>query len=201
MSYLSNQINYVFSDLMPYLSELAVQIHFEKHHAMYAKKLNDMIKDSDFEDMSLDDIIIKSRNTNQSIFNNAGQLFNHNFYWASLKTNSALQKGALYDKIIEQFESIENFKNLYIEHANKMFGSGWSWVCVEKSSNALFFENTQNAESPIGNMNISPVCVIDLWEHSYYVDYRNDRLSYLNNVIQNCLNWDFCSNNFTKAIA
>lgn len=195
----SHQINYSFCDLMPNLSESAVKIHVEKHHAMYAKKLNGMVKDTGFENTPLETIIIESRCSSSGVFNNASQLFNHNFYWASLRKNSELQDCYLKKQIIEQFESIENFKNLYIEHANKMFGSGWSWVCANKKNHSLFFENTQNAENPIGNNHIEPICVVDLWEHAYYVDYRNDRLAYLSNIINDCIDWDFCSSNFSKS--
>lgn len=192
------QMNYEFRDLVPCLSEVAVSIHIKRHHSVYADKLNYLIRGTEFENMPLEKIIIESRHSNSDIFNNASQLFNHNFYWASLIRKSMLQDGYLMKQIVDQFESFEDFRDLYVKHANKIFGSGWSWLCANKEDHSLFFENTQNAENFVGNDHVEPICVIDLWEHAYYVDYRGYRLDYLNNIVNRCMNWDFCSSNFSK---
>ena len=187
-----NEIDYQLNDLEPYLTEEAVKVHYTKHHAAYAEKLNALIAGTDMENMPLEDIIKLTRGKNDAIFNNASQLFNHNFYWKSLAPWRDLQEGWLKEQILRQFGSIDNFFNAYIDHASKLFGSGWSWLVVNKSTKELSFLNTQNAENPVGNDDITPICVIDLWEHAYYVDYSYNRLRYLDYMVKRCINWDFC---------
>jgi Fe-Mn family superoxide dismutase len=123
------------------------------------------------------------------VFNNAAQLFNHDFYWKCLKISSEQPTGKLKSMAEAQFVSLEEFVNQYIAHANTMFGSGWCWVIWEDGR--LAFTNTQNAETPVGT-NQRAICVIDLWEHAYYIDYYNDRASYISRIIKECINWKFC---------
>lgn len=180
--------------LSPFLSAETIQYHYGKHHAGYANALNELIRGTEFEDLSLCEIVSRSRNTNQKIFNNASQLFNHNFYWECLAKSISLPRGKLSDLIIQQFGSLEEFQNQYISFASALFGSGWSWV-VEQNEN-LKFINTQNAESPYGKSS-NLICVVDLWEHAYYIDYRNNRIEYLEKIIKNCINWEFCASLIT----
>lgn len=176
------------NDFVLILSTETLDFHYAKHHVGYANNLNSLIKDTEYIGLPLEDIVKKSRGVDQKIFNNAGQLFNHNFYWKCLKKDTYLTKGKLKKLIKEQFSTVDNFLNQYVENANKIFGSGWSWVIVENDE--ISFLNTQNAENPIGSSK-KPIAVIDLWEHAYYIDYRNDRLTYLNKIIKECLNWPF----------
>lgn len=193
-----NEINYDFNALEPVLTIDAVTLHYEKHHAGYAKNLNTLIDlTPDFKNMNLKQIIAASRGVNEKVFNNAGQLFNHNFYWKSLKPNVAPQPGAFMDAIIAGFGSFDAFIREYIGFANCVFGSGWSWVVRNTCDSSISFLNTQNAENPIGREDLQPICVIDLWEHAYYVDYKNDRARYINNIVTAGINWISCEEAFT----
>lgn len=180
------KISYKNSELSPILSEETIDFHYGKHHCGYAKTLNSLIVGTEFENMSLENMIVASRGKDQKIFNNASQVFNHDFYWKCLKKGQNAPEGKLKSMIDQQFNSFDAFLKDYIDFASTMFGSGWSWL-VEKDG-ILSFLNTQNAENPIGS-GYKPVCVIDLWEHAYYIDYRNNRASYIENLIKNCINW------------
>jgi Fe-Mn family superoxide dismutase len=175
--------------LVPILSAETLDYHYGKHHVGYAKMLQSLVEGTDFSDKPLEEIIETSREKNQKIFNNASQLFNHDFYWKCLKISESKPEGKLKDIIYSQYGSFDKFLNEYISCANSMFGSGWSWLILENEK--LSFVNTSNSEIPTGT-NTKLICVIDLWEHAYYIDYRNDRALYINNIITKCINWEFC---------
>lgn len=186
------ELNYPKTELQPILSEETIEFHYGKHHMGYANTLNQLIASTEWNQKSLRDIIVKSRTDDIKIFNNASQLFNHNFYWNCLKLSQPeMLRGKLKQLIENQFGCIENFLSQYISFANNMFGSGWSWLVLEDQK--LSFFNTQNAENPVGT-NKTPICVVDMWEHSYYIDYRNNRVDYVNNIVKKCINWEFCEN-------
>ena len=209
------KIGYGEDALQPVLSSETIRFHYGKHHVGYATNLNKLIAGTSFESISLENIIIDSRNRDVKIFNNAAQLFNHDFYWKCLKLKGLPQNGPLHDSyqkclnkkrlprngpfmdlINKQFGNFEKFQEEYISFAGGLFGSGWSWLVLDEKGN-LKFINTQNAETPIGTSDI-PLCVIDLWEHAYYIDYRNDRATYLQKIIENCVKWDFCESQMNK---
>ncbi|MDR1561025.1 MAG: hypothetical protein LBS23_01575, partial [Holosporaceae bacterium] len=150
------QIPHKSADLVPSLSVDAVDLHYDRHHCGYAKALNSLIKDTQYMHKTIEDIIIKSRGVDQEIFNNAAQLFNHDFYWRCLKVPSYSPDWKIATMVEDQFGTFEDFLNEYVSFANTMFGSGWSWVVFE--SEKLFFLNTQNAETPIGTKQ-KAVCV------------------------------------------
>jgi Fe-Mn family superoxide dismutase len=183
------QIPYKSSELVPILSNETLDYHYGKHHCGYANTLNTLITNTKFENLLLEEIIIQARNVDQKIFNNASQVFNHNFYWKCLKLSNEQPTQKLKNLIENQFGSFEGFIEQYKTTAGSMFGSGWCWLVIENET--LSFINSQNAENPIGT-NKKPICVIDLWEHSYYIDYRNDRASYISKVLNECINWKFC---------
>lgn len=176
--------------LVPFLSEEELRYHYGKHHSGYANTLNSIISETDFVNMNLIDVIKSSRNVHQKIFNNAAQIYNHDFYWNCLTKETMKPKGKLEQLIKAQFGTFDDFIGKYIDFAGTLFGSGWSWIVEENDK--LSFLNTSNAENPIGS-NKKPVCVIDLWEHAYYIDYRNNRAKYIDAIVTNCINWDFCS--------
>lgn len=182
-------IAYERGNLKPFISEETMQFHYGKHHVGYANTLNLLIKDTQYQELSLEQIIVKSRGVDQKIFNNAAQLFNHNFYWKCLKPGIVNPKGNLLKIVERQFGDFEKFKELYISCAATLFGSGWSWL-IEKDGE-LNFVNTQNAEIPHEN-GARLLCVVDLWEHAYYIDYRNDRNKYIDAVVHSCINWEYC---------
>lgn len=191
----SAKIEYSDEALEPFLSSEALKFHYGKHHVGYANTLNLLIEGTEFEGLHLDEIIVKSRGTNEKIFNNASQLFNHNFYWQCLKNEGKTSQKKLKDLVQAQFGSFDKFLDEYIAFASTLFGSGWSWLVFNSSTPTdtgnLKFVNTSNAENPVGSVDI-PICVIDLWEHAYYVDYRNNRTDYIQKIVENCINWSFC---------
>lgn len=185
----SATIEYSEKALEPFLSSETINYHYGKHHTGYANTLNSLIENTEFKNLSLEQIIIKTRNHNPKIFNNAAQLFNHDFYWKCLKNSSKLPSAKLLNLVNNQFGDFYKFCNEYIIFAGTMFGSGWSWLVEENG--VLKFLNTANAENPIG-LGATPLCVVDLWEHAYYIDYRNNRAEYIKKIIMNCINWNFC---------
>ncbi|MDR1361832.1 MAG: superoxide dismutase [Holosporaceae bacterium] len=187
------------SELEPILSAETVSYHYGKHHCGYAKKLGALLENTLFADQSLDEIIVQSRGKNPQIFNNAAQLFNHDFYWKCLKISTAETPPEPFRSVVVgQFGSFEDFANQYAETANAMFASGWSWLIWENGK--LSFINTANAETIPGTAAVA-VCVIDLWEHAYYIDYRHDRALYISKIIRNGLNWEFCNNIVANQLA
>ncbi|GHT91138.1 superoxide dismutase [Fe] [Alphaproteobacteria bacterium] len=189
MNIFQAQIAYKNTALVPVLNAETIDYHYGKHHCGYAKTLNSLIENTKFADKDLKEIITQSRGIDQKIFNNAAQLFNHDFYWKCLKVSKYKPLGKLKGLAEDQFNSFDEFLNQYISFANTMFGSGWCWLVLENEK--LSFVNTQNAETVIGT-NKNVICVVDLWEHAYYIDYRNDRASYINLIIRECINWEFC---------
>ena len=185
----SATIEYSEKALEPFLSSETINYHYGKHHTGYANTLNSLIENTEFKNLSLEQIIIKTRNHNPKIFNNAAQLFNHDFYWKCLKNSSKLPSAKLFNLVNNLFGDFYKFCNEYIIFAGTMFGSGWSWLVEENG--VLKFLNTANAENPIG-LGATPLCVVDLWEHAYYIDYRNNRAEYIKKTIMNCINWNFC---------
>lgn len=194
---LSNQLSYPFSlpslpfkqdYFIPYFSKENFEYHYQKHHQAYINNLNNLLKDDlELKDSNLEDLIIKSKQSNSLIFNNAAQVWNHTFFWFSIKKNTKLSSNVL-DLLIRDFGSYEKFVLKFKELAISHFGSGWIWLVFDRGK--LNIINTVNAETPILN-NIYPLITLDLWEHSYYIDYRNNRLDYINNFINKMINWEF----------
>jgi superoxide dismutase, Fe-Mn family len=175
--------------LAPVISEETIEYHYEKHHAGYVNNLNNLIKNTDFEDMELEKVIKSSIG---AIFNNAAQVYNHTFYWNCLTPNQTSPSAELSQKIDATFGSFENFKSDFIKSAVSNFGSGWTWLIAEEDG-SLKIINTQNAGTPI-TVGQKPLLTIDVWEHAYYVDYRNARQKYLDEIFK-IINWDFVSSN------
>lgn len=191
----SAQIVYSEDYLKPVISSETIRFHYGKHHKGYANTLNDIIQGTEFQNLPLEQIIIQSRDKHPKIFNNASQLFNHDFYWKCLKVSGEQPSEALAQAIQAQFGSFDAFCEAYINFAGTMFGSGWSWLVADNYH--LKFINTTNAENPIGSGK-APLCVIDLWEHAYYIDYRNDRTTYIKNLVKQGINWAFCESQFIQ---
>lgn len=181
--------------LEPYISSQTLEYHYGKHHNTYVVNTNNLTKESELENISLEDIIMRSVNdsTKIALFNNAAQVWNHTFYWNSLKPNGGgLPNGAVGQKISADFGSYENFVNLFKEAALAQFGSGWAWLVIDNGK--LTIIKTTNADTPIAH-GIKPILCIDVWEHAYYLDYKNGRADYTDAVIKNLLNWDFANEN------
>jgi Fe-Mn family superoxide dismutase len=168
---------YATDALLPHISKETLEIHHGKHHNAYVVNLNNLIKGTEFEALGLEDIVRKSSG---GVFNNAAQIWNHTFYWSSLKPNGGGEPtGALAEAITKS--AIGNF------------GSSWTWL-VKKADGSLDIVNTSNAGTPITGTD-TPLVTCDLWEHAYYVDYRNRRPDYLGGW-WNLVNWDFAAKNF-----
>ncbi len=183
--------------LIPFISSETQSYHFEKHHKGYANTLNKLVDGQSLSEKSLEEIIKLESSIDAVIYNNAAQVFNHDFYWKSLALNKVPGQ-ELQDIINRSFENIDNLKNIYIEKASKLFGSGWSWLVFNKKSGLLDIINTTNAKNLLSDEENKALLVIDLWEHAYYIDYRNDRLKYLTTVVNNCLNWEFATQNLNN---
>ncbi|MDI9471568.1 MAG: superoxide dismutase [Tissierellia bacterium] len=177
--------------LEPVISKETIEFHYGKHHQAYVDNLNKLIAGTEFEDMELEEIIMKSGG---GIFNNAAQVFNHTFYWNCLTPNGGGKpEGKLAEAIDEAFGSFEKFKELFSAKAVGTFGSGWAWL-VKNQDGALEIVSTGNADNPL-TKGQTPLLTCDVWEHAYYIDYRNARAKYVE-AFWNLLNWDFVAGNF-----
>ncbi len=179
--------------LEPHISAETLSFHYGKHHNTYVVKLNGLISGTEFEGKSLEDIV---KTSSAGIFNNAAQIWNHTFYWNSLSPSGGIEpSGALADAINTSFGSFAEFKAKFTESAINNFGSSWTWL-VKKTDGSLAIVNTSNAQTPLTDENVTPLLTVDLWEHAYYIDYRNLRPDYLNAFWQ-LANWEFAAKNFT----
>jgi Fe-Mn family superoxide dismutase len=183
---------YVKDALQPYISAETLEYHHGKHHATYVTNLNNLIKGTEFENMSLEEIIMKSSG---GIFNNSAQVWNHTFYWNCMKPKGGGEPGgALAEAIKAAFGSFDGFKKEFTQKATTLFGSGWTWL-VKNDNGALAVVNTSNAETPMKNGQ-KALLTCDVWEHAYYIDYRNARAKYVE-AYWNLVNWDFVARNFS----
>ena len=176
--------------LEPYISKETLQYHHGKHHAGYIAKLNTLIKGTKYEDMSLEEIVKTSEN---AVFNNAAQVYNHDFYFNGMSKKITSPSKDLLEVITKEFGSFEAFKEFFLDTAAGLFGSGWVWLSVDRFGN-LILEPYSNAGNPLLS-GYTPLLTCDVWEHAYYIDYRNARPDYLKKWWE-LINWDFVSNNF-----
>ncbi|MDJ0839536.1 MAG: superoxide dismutase [Acidobacteriota bacterium] len=180
--------------LDPVISANTISYHYGKHHNAYVTKLNGMIEGTDMADMDLVSIIKKSAaDGSAGIFNNAAQVWNHTFYWHSMKPGGGgAPSGKLADMINDSFGSYDAFRTQFGNTAKGQFGSGWAWLV--KNGDKLEVVGTPNAETPITG-DSTPLLTIDVWEHAYYLDHQNARPTYVDAVIDKLLNWDFAEQN------
>lgn len=185
------ELPYAKDALEPHISSETLDFHHGKHHATYVTKLNGLIEGSDMEGKSLEDII---KSSSGGVFNNAAQIWNHTFYWNSLSPNGGGEPtGAIADAIKSSFGSFDAFKEQFNDKAVNNFGSSWTWL-VKKADGSLDIVNTSNAGTPITEDGLTPLITVDLWEHAYYIDYRNARPKYLEGF-WSLVNWDFANAN------
>lgn len=184
------ELPYAMSALAPHLSEETLEYHYGKHHQTYVTNLNNLVKGTEFEGLSLEDIIKKSSG---GVFNNAAQIWNHTFYWNSLSPNGGGAPGGKVGAAIDQsFGSFEEFKNKFSQTAITTFGSGWAWL-VRKADGSLDVVSTGNAGTPMTSGQTA-LLTCDVWEHAYYIDYRNARPKYVEHFWE-LVNWDFVARN------
>ena len=181
------------------LSAETFDYHYGKHHQTYITNLNNLIKGTAFESMSLEEIVLASDGTNQAVFNNAAQTWNHTFFWMCLTPNGMEKPaGELLTKIEEKWGSFEKFREAFVAQAAGNFGSGWTWLVLTPSKE-LDIVNTSNAGSALASDNV-PLFVVDVCEHAYYIDHRNARPSYLNALFdKHFIDWEFVAKNYYRA--
>lgn len=179
---------YAKDALQPHISAETLEYHYGKHHQAYVDNLNKLIAGTEFESLSLEAIILKAKG---GVFNNAAQTWNHTFYWHCLSPNGGdAPKGKLEQEINKNFNSFTNFKEQFTEAAIKTFGSGWAWLVADKDS-SLKIISTSNADTPM-TQGLTALLTCDVWEHAYYIDYRNRRPDYLK-AFWSLVNWDFAA--------
>ena len=191
MTFTLPKLDYRNDALSPIMSEETLDLHHGKHHQTYITNLNNFIKDTDLQNKSLEEIILNSSKDKSKlgIFNNASQHWNHNLFWKCMKPNGGGQiPPRLEQKIVKDFGSVEQFKKDFKQAGVTQFGSGWCWLSI--TSDKLVISKTANASNPLVD-NMKPILGCDVWEHLYYIDYKNRRPEYLDNFINNLINWDF----------
>jgi Fe-Mn family superoxide dismutase len=181
---------YGLDALAPHISRETLEFHYGKHHKAYVDKLNELIKGKPQEQMTLEEIV---RNSAGPVFNNAAQAWNHAFFWQCMSPDGGAPQGDFAQAIDGSFGSLEKFKDEFSSAAIAVFGSGWTWL-VTDASGKLAIKSTQNADTPIADNGI-PLLTCDVWEHAYYIDYRNARPQFVK-AFWNVVNWQFAARNF-----
>jgi Fe-Mn family superoxide dismutase len=182
------------SALEPHISAETIRYHYGKHHAGYVNKLNSLIQGGEFEGKNLEYII---KNAQGGIYNNAAQVYNHDFYWHGLSPAATEASVELSDLIERDFGSMQTFKEIFLAKAAALFGSGWVWLILDKNAK-LIIKEYSNADNSLRE-NCIPLLTCDVWEHAYYIDKRNARADYLENYFK-IINWRFVSDNLADAL-
>jgi len=198
MAFTLPDLPYPKDALEPHITAHTLDFHHGKHHNAYVTNLNNLVKGTDFENQDLESIIKKTSGdaSKTGMFNNAAQIWNHTFYWHSMKKKGGGQpSGDIAKMINDSFKGFDKFKEEFKNAAATQFGSGWAWLVLE--GGALKVIKTSNADTPIAHGQ-KPLLTIDVWEHAYYLDFQNRRPDYIAAFIDNLLNWDFALQNLKK---
>ena len=182
---------YASDALAPYMSSETLDFHHGKHHQTYVTNLNNLVKDTDMQDSSLEEIVVKSSKdpSMAGIFNNAGQHWNHILFWQCMKPNGGgSMPSELESRITSDLGGIDQFKEAFIQAGITQFGSGWAWLAIDNGK--LVVTKSPNASNPLVD-GMKPILGCDVWEHSYYIDYRNKRPDYLKAFLESMVNWEF----------
>jgi Fe-Mn family superoxide dismutase len=196
MTFTLPELPYAPTDLEPYLSANTFSYHYNKHHQAYVTNLNNLVKDTPLAQATLEEVIIASAKdaSKAGIFNNAAQVWNHTFYWNSMKPNGGgLPTGELAKKIDKDFGNFEAFKEAFKQAGVTQFGSGWAWLILD--GDTLKVTKTANADLPLAHGQ-KALLTCDVWEHAYYIDYQNRRPDYMTTFLDKLVNWDFAAKNF-----
>ena len=197
MSFTLPPLPYAYEALQPYMSKETLEYHHDKHHQAYVTAGNNLLKDSGLEGKSLEDIVKGSFGKNAPLFNNAGQHYNHLHFWNWMKPNGGGDKipGALEKAIVDGVGSIAKMKEDFIAAGVGQFGSGWAWLAVKDGKVSVM--KTPNGENPLVH-GATPILGCDVWEHSYYIDYRNRRADYVKAFLDHLVNWEYVEEMFQK---
>ena len=186
--------------LAPHISEETLNFHYGKHHQAYVTNLNKLIEGSDLEGNSLEEIIsiAAADSSKAGVFNNAAQVWNHTFYWHSMKADGGgAPTGKVAEMIDRDFGSYDKFKEAFSTAGATQFGSGWAWLVL--NGGKLEVRKTPNAETPLTEDGVTPLLTMDVWEHAYYLDYQNARPKYIETFLDELVNWDFANQNLADA--
>lgn len=198
MSIEMKPLPYDLNALEPVISGRTMEFHYGKHYKAYVDKTNELIKGTQFENASLEEIItfVAGKPEYQALFNNAGQAWNHEFFWRSITPDAHERQieQELADKIKESFGSLEAFKEAFAKAAVTQFGSGWVWLVYD--GDILKITTTSNANMPFKTDTVKPLLCLDVWEHAYYLDYQNRRPDFAKEVSDKILNWKFAFENY-----
>ncbi|MFG1377510.1 superoxide dismutase [Xanthobacter autotrophicus] len=198
MSFTLPELPYAYDALAPYMSRETLEYHHDKHHLAYVNNGNNLLKGTEFEGKTLEEIVVGSFGKNAPLFNNAGQHYNHLHFWNWMKPNGGgAIPGEIEKKIIEDIGSVEKFKEDFIAAGVGQFGSGWAWLALKDGK--LVVLKSPNGENPLVQ-GATPILGVDVWEHSYYIDYRNRRPDYLKAFVDHLVNWDYVAELYSKAV-
>jgi Fe-Mn family superoxide dismutase len=191
---------YDYEALQPYMSKETLEFHHDKHHQAYVTNGNNLLKGSGLEGKSLEDVVKQSYSKNAGLFNNAGQHFNHMHFWKWMKKGGGGTKlpGALAKAVEADLGGYDKFRTDFIQAGTTQFGSGWAWIAVQNGK--LVITKTPNGENPLVHGG-TPILGVDVWEHSYYIDYRNARPKYLEAFVDHLINWDYVLEMYESAMA
>lgn len=190
------ELPYARNALAPHISEETFNFHYGKHHKAYVDKTNSLIEGGKLANASLEDIIRASKGTDQALFNNAAQVWNHTFYWRSMAPNGGgLPTGDIAKLIDKSFGSYDAFAKAFADAGAGQFGSGWAWLV--KAGDKLEVRKSPNAETPLTD-GVTPLLTMDVWEHAYYLDYQNLRPAYIGKFLEKLVNWNFANENLAR---
>ncbi|GBD41193.1 Superoxide dismutase [Fe] [bacterium HR39] len=201
MAFTLPDLPYPYDALEPYISSTTMHLHHDKHHAAYVNNLNNLIAGTEFENRSLEEIVVATYNdpAREGIFNNAGQHWNHCLFWRVMKKGGGGKPGGeLLARIEDAFGSFENWKEKFKEAAVTVFGSGWAWLALD--GDELKVLKTPNGVNPLV-FGMTPILGIDVWEHAYYLDYQNRRPEYVAAFINHLINWETVEEELHKALS
>ncbi|MEL6745843.1 MAG: superoxide dismutase [Pseudomonadota bacterium] len=200
MAFSLPELPYAYDALSPYMSAETLEFHHDKHHNAYLTVMNEMIEGTDYASMSLEDIVVKSFKDNPKLFNQAGQFYNHIHFWNWMKPNGGgkAMPSELETAIASDLGGFDQMRNDFIEAGKTQFGSGWAWLAVNNGK--LEVMKTPNGESPLAH-GTHPILGVDVWEHSYYIDYRNARPKYLEAFVDSMVNWEYVAEMYGAATA
>jgi Fe-Mn family superoxide dismutase len=199
MTFTLPELPYAYDALQPYMSRETLEFHHDKHHAAYVNTGNNLLKGSELEGKSVEEVVKASFGKNQPLFNNAGQHYNHIHFWQWMRPNGGgAIPGRLEAKIAQDLGGVDKFKEDFIQAGVTQFGSGWCWLAVKDGKLAIM--KTPNGENPLVH-GAKPILGCDVWEHSYYIDYRNRRPDYLKAFIENLVNWEHVEKMYAEAVS
>ena len=196
MEYKLPPLPYAMDALEPAMSRETLEFHYGKHHRAYVKELNNLIKGTKFEDAALEQVILGASGP---LFNNAAQTWNHTFFWNCMAPGGGGEPaGALAEAIGDKWGSYTQFKEAFTKSAVSNFGSGWTWLVGTADSVDIL--NTDDADNPL-TKGVKPLLTLDVWEHAYYIDHRNERPKFVEGFLKNLVNWDFAQRNYESSLS